>query len=141
MYYCGLIIYANPLTYTRAVYLTCAHVRIRKISPHTVAIALQWGFNWGFNIAEAVNFATPEWIPRGLEAVPCKCHALCSDSVRLDVKLLDMLVSGRSSPPRTRHGKASRFVTRNFSVKRKRDSDSESVGLSSESNKRKCLAI
>ncbi len=39
------------------------------------------GFNFGFNIAEAVNFATPDWLPDYPKFKSCKCH---SGSVFLD---------------------------------------------------------
>lgn len=38
------------------------------------------GFNWGFNIAEAVNFATPRWLGLILNAKNCKCQR---DSVKI----------------------------------------------------------
>lgn len=40
------------------------------------------GFNFGFNCAESVNFAIPEWLPIGKTAKQCMC---ISDSVGIDV--------------------------------------------------------
>eukprot|EP01084_Bolivina_argentea_P306475 529605_1 len=36
------------------------------------------GFNLGFNCAEAVNIATPSWIPLGIKAPHCKCGIMQS---------------------------------------------------------------
>ncbi|KAL6781830.1 hypothetical protein ACKKBF_B09595 [Auxenochlorella protothecoides x Auxenochlorella symbiontica] len=48
------------------------------------AAAYHSGFNLGFNIAEAVNFALPEWLPVGRAALNCECSAM-SDGVCLDM--------------------------------------------------------
>jgi len=44
--------------------------------------AYHFGVNLGFNVAEATNFAIPEWIPKGREAKICMCTP---HSVRIDV--------------------------------------------------------
>ena len=36
--------------------------------------AYHCGFNLGYNIAEAVNYATVDWIPFGKKSVNCDCE-------------------------------------------------------------------
>jgi len=42
------------------------------------------GWNTGFNCAESVNFAFPEWVPIGIESASCTCGTLM-DPVRMNV--------------------------------------------------------
>ena len=43
------------------------------------------GFNFGFNIAEAVNFATPDWLPEFPHFKKCKCS---KNTVEIDPLLI-----------------------------------------------------
>ena len=57
------------------------------------AKAYHSGFNAGFNIAEAVNFALPAWIPIGKDAGYCKC---VHDSVRIDMDVFERRLNGET---------------------------------------------
>lgn len=48
-----------------------------------------FGFNTGFNVAEATNFAVPEWVPYGRLAKICLCRP---DSVRIDMGKFERLL-------------------------------------------------
>mmetsp|Transcript_36790 Transcript_36790/g.57528 ORF Transcript_36790/g.57528 Transcript_36790/m.57528 type:complete len:536 (+) Transcript_36790:262-1869(+) len=45
------------------------------------------GFNHGFNVAEACNFALPSWVPYGLKAKRCLCR---EGTVEIDMRLFTL---------------------------------------------------
>lgn len=53
------------------------------------AAAYHSGFNAGYNIAEAVNFALPEWIKVAEKAKSCQC---VRDSVRIDLRAFKIAI-------------------------------------------------
>lgn len=50
----------------------------------TLPGAYHTGFNWGFNIAEAVNFATNKWLSVFTKCDRCRCS---TDNVRISPKV------------------------------------------------------
>jgi len=65
----------NGIKLTRAIQRPGEFVISRAAAYHS-------GFNAGYNIAEAVNFALPAWISVGEKAKSCQCSR---DSVRIDM--------------------------------------------------------
>lgn len=70
------------------------------------AAAYHAGFNSGFNIAEAINFALQGWLAVAEKAVPCKC---VKDSVSINIELFKRVIDGDLDgpcplQPASRHG-------------------------------------
>lgn len=62
----------------------------------TFGAAYHAGFNWGFNIAEAVNFATPRWLDILPDAKSCTC---IKDSVKMDkIEFLKNILKSKFNP-------------------------------------------
>lgn len=51
------------------------------------------GFNYGYNLAESVNFAIDDWFPIGKEAKHCEC---ISDAVAINIKQLHCAFKGET---------------------------------------------
>lgn len=78
-------------------------VKVNKIVHRQHEFIITWaygyhaGYNYGYNVAESVNFATPSWLDIGVKSDKCHC---IEDSVGIDVKRLIRQINGEPlSPP------------------------------------------
>ena len=55
------------------------------------ASAYHAGFNSGFNIAEAVNFALPSWLDVAEKVTSCQCQ---KDTVKINVDYMKRIMKG-----------------------------------------------
>eukprot|EP01084_Bolivina_argentea_P217418 369145_1 len=65
--------FITPKLLTKAGVVLCKAVQRANEIIITAPNAYHAGFNLGFNCAEAVNIATPSWIPLGINAAHCQC--------------------------------------------------------------------
>jgi len=76
----------NGIKLTRAIQRPGEFVISRAAAYHS-------GFNAGYNIAEAVNFALPAWISVGEKAKSCQCSR---DSVRIDMDAFKQAITNNT---------------------------------------------
>lgn len=50
------------------------------------------GINSGWNLAEAMNFATEDWIEEGRKYQPCNCDCSRTEPIVLDLDLIQKTV-------------------------------------------------
>jgi len=83
----------------------------------TMPNGYHFGFNTGFNVAEATNLAVPEWIPFGRKARVCLCRP---DSVRIDMDQYTRILSQYEADQRHRR-RGARLTWKQWSKKRQKE--------------------
>lgn len=82
-------------------YLESKGIKVNKVVHHEQEFMITYpygyhaGLNYGYNVAESVNFAIDEWFEFGLKTSKCLCVA---DSVGIDVERLIRRVRGEPEP-------------------------------------------
>ena len=82
-------------------FLESKGIKVNKIVHHqgefmiTYPYGYHAGMNYGYNLAESVNFATDDWFEYGLKTTKCLC---ISDSVGIDVPKLIRRFKGEAEP-------------------------------------------
>lgn len=78
-------------------------VKVNKVVHRQREFVITWaygyhaGYNYGYNVAESVNFATPNWLDIGVKSNKCQC---ITDSVGIDVRRMIRQINGEPlSPP------------------------------------------